>query len=110
MNDVIHLVSGDNLPNIGVQLTRSLDGGPVDLSQAGTVITVKMRQYGHTAILTQLQGFPINSGTDGKMQFGFPSNTLAVPAGLYEFEISVSFNGSIETVFDTLKAQIRARF
>lgn len=110
MNDVMKLVAGDNLPNIGVQLVRSIDGAVVDLSQPNTIITVKMRAYGQTAILATLQGLPLTTGADGKMQFGFPGTSLQVAPGLYEFEISVSFNGSKETVFDTLKAQIRGAF
>lgn len=110
MNDVMKLVAGDNLPAVGVQLVHSFDNSPVDLSQIGTVITVKMRQYGKTAILATLQGLPLTTGTDGKMQFAFPGSALQVAPGMYEFEIAVSFNGSVETVFDTLKAQIRARF
>jgi hypothetical protein len=110
MSDVIKLVAGDNLPNIGVQLVRAVDGKPVDLSPVGTSITVKMRQYGQTTVLVQLPGSVITDGKDGKLQFGFPGSALAVAPGLYEFEIAVSFGAALETVFETLKAQIRARF
>lgn len=110
-NDTLKLVTLDNLPNISVALTRSLDGTAVDLSQANTIITIKMRALGQTAVLAQYQGSVLNApGTDGKMTFGFPGNTLNVAPGLYEFQISVSFNGQTETVFETLKAQIRGAF
>lgn len=106
----IKLVSGDNLPNVQVTLTNETTGLPIDLSPANTLITVKMRALGTTTVLATLQGSLVNTGTDGLMQFGFPGSALNVPAGAYEFQISVSFNGNIETVYETLKAQIRTAF
>lgn len=107
----IKLVTGDNLPNVEVALTDEFTGLPIDLSPANTVITVKMRQLGKTTILATLQGTVVNApGTDGIMEFGFPGSSLQVAPGSYEFQISVSFNGLVETVFETLKAQIRQAF
>lgn len=106
----IKLVTGDNLPNVQVALTNDTTGLPIDLSPANTLITVKMRALGSTTVIASLQGTIVNTGTDGLMEFGFPGSSLNVAPGAYEFQISVSFNGLIETVFDTLKAQIRQAF
>lgn len=106
----IKLVSGDNLPNVQVTLTNETTGLPIDLSPANTIISVKMRALGTTTVIATLAGSVVNTGTDGLMQFGFPGTSLQVVAGAYEFQISVSFNGNLETVYETLKAQIRAPF
>lgn len=107
----IKLVTGDNLPNVQVALTDDTSGKAIDLSPANTLITVKMRALGSTTVIATLQGSIVNApGTDGLIEFGFPGSSLNVAPGAYEFQISVSFNGLIETVFDTLKAQIRQAF
>jgi hypothetical protein len=110
MSDIIKLVAGDNLPNIQVTLTNKSTGAAIDLSPIGTVITVKMRTVGTTAVLATLSGTPTNGGADGVFSFAFPGTALLVPAAQYEFEISVSFNGAVETVYDLIRAQVRARF
>lgn len=110
MSDIIKLVSGDNLPNIQVTLTNKQTGLPIDLSPSNTVITVKMRTVGTTVVLATLNGTLVNTGTDGLFSFAFPGTALLVPAAQYEFEIDVSFNGAIETVYDLIRAQVRARF
>lgn len=107
----IKLVTGDNLPNVQVALTNEETGAPIDLSPANTTISVKMRALGSTTVIATLQGSIVNApGTDGLIEFGFPGSSLSVAPGAYEFQISVSFDGLIQTVFETLKAQIRAAF
>lgn len=110
MSTPLRLVSADNLPNVQATLTNQTTGKAIDISDPATVVTVRMRALNGTAILATVQGLPVNTGTDGIFSFGFPGNALDVPAGQYEFEVSVSFNGSVETVYDTIKAQIRTSF
>lgn len=109
-NTPLRLVSGDNLPNVQATLTNQSTGKAIDISDPNTVVVVRMRALGTTLILATLQGTVVNTGTDGIFSFGFPGNSLVVPPGQYEFEVSVSFNGNLETVFDTIKAQIRTSF
>jgi hypothetical protein len=42
--------------------------------------------------------------------FYFPANTLDIPAGPYQGEIEISYNGQFLTVFDLLQFTLRAEF
>ncbi len=114
MSSTILLVEGDNLPNVQVTLTNTATGKPLDLSAATNgftpTLTAKMRQMGTTTVLAVIPVTFVNSGSDGLVEFAFAGNTLQVAAGMYEFEIDINWNGSIQTVFDTLRARVRQRF
>lgn len=110
MSNPLKLVSGDNLPNVQVTMTDKATGLPVDISDPLTTITVKMRALGTAAILATLPGALVTNGTDGMFSFAFPGNSLSVPAGQYEFEINLNFNGNVQRVYDVIRAQIRAGF
>jgi hypothetical protein len=110
MSNPLKLVSGDNLPNVQVTMTDKATGVPVDISDPATLITVKMRALGSTAILATLPGTLVTNGLDGMFTFAFPGNALNVPAGQYEFEINLNFGGNVQRVYDVIRAQIRSGF
>lgn len=108
---MILLVAGDNLPAVQVLLTDKTTGLPLNMSAAGTTVTVKMRAAGTTTVLATIPGnFDATNGVDGIFTFAFAGNTLNVAPGLYEFEIVINWNGSEQTVFDILRARVRAAF
>jgi hypothetical protein len=106
----IKLVQGDNLPEVTLTLTNQQTDAPLDLSAVTTVVVVKLRALGGTTVLSTLTCTKPNGGTDGVVKFYFPANTLDIPAGQYQGEIEISYNGQFLTVFDLLQFTLRAEF
>lgn len=107
MADRIKLVQGDNLPFIKLAL-KNADGTALDVSDG--VVTVKFRAAGSTETLSTLACANVGDGTDGVVQFNFPGDTLNVPPGPYEGEVSIDFAGLVQTVYTVLKFIVRADF
>lgn len=110
MSSVIKLVQGDNLPEITLTLTDKSTGDPIDVSAETTTVVVKLRALGGTTVLSTLECWKPEGGADGVVRFYFPASTLDIPAGQYQGEIEISFNGQILTVFDLLQFTLRAEF
>lgn len=106
----IKLVQGDNLPEVTLTLTDRATGDPLNLSAATTNTVVKLRALGGTTVLSTIPCWKPNGGLDGVVTFSFPANTLDIPAGQYQGEIEISFNGQILTVYDLLQFTLRAEF
>ena len=106
----IKLVQGDNLPEVTLTLTNAQTFQPIDLSAATTTIVVKLRAQSGTTVLSTLTCVKPNGGADGVVMFYFPANTLDIPAGQYQGEIEISFNGQFLTVYDLLQFSLRAEF
>lgn len=109
MASTIKLVQGDNRPYIKLTLTNA-DGSVVDVSAGTTTVVVKLRAVGGTTILSTLSCSKPNGGSDGVVMFNFPASTLSVPAGSYEGEIEMSFNGEIQTIYEKLRFSVREQF
>lgn len=112
MATLINLVAGDNLPAVQVLLTDEVTNLPLNMSAAGTTIVVKMREAGTTTVLADIPGnFDSTNGADGIFTFAFAGSTLQLAPGLYEFEIVIQWgSGAIQTVYDILRARVRAAF
>lgn len=106
----IKLVQGDNLPEVTLTLTDRQTGDVLDLSASTTVVVVKLRAAAGTTVLSTLTCYKPNGGADGVVRFGFPANTLDIPAGQYQGEIEISYNGQYLTVYDLLQFVLRAEF
>lgn len=106
----IKLVQGDNLPEVTLALTNLQTSEPLDLSAPTTTIIVKLRALGGTTVLSTLTCVKPNGGSDGVVMFYFPNTTLDIPAGQYQGEIEISYNGQYLTVFDLLQFTLRAEF
>jgi hypothetical protein len=109
MSSVIKLVQNDNLPEVTLTLKDKRTDDPIDLSDPLTTVVVKFRARGTTTVLSILQCSKVDA-VNGVVRFGFPSTTLDVNEGSYEGEIEISFNGVIQTVFDTLQFYVRKEF
>ena len=110
MSSVIKLVQGDNLPEITLTLIDQNTDEPLNLSAATTTVVVKLRVLGGSTVLSTLPCWKPNGGLDGVVRFNFPASTLDIPAGSYQGEIEISFNGQILTVYDLLQIALRAEF
>jgi hypothetical protein len=109
MSSSIRIVQNDNLPEVTLTLTDRQTGNPIDLSAGTTTIIVKFRAVDSTATPTTLTCSKVDA-VNGVVRFGFPGPTLDVPAGQYQGEIVMSFNGQILTVFDLLQFTLREDF
>lgn len=109
MAEKIKLVQGDNRPYIRLSLTNS-DGTPMDLSALDTTVVVYFRRAGEDTVLSTLACSKVGSGADGRCVFNFPGSTLDVEPGQYEGEIEVTVDGDKQTIYDTLKFNVRAQF
>jgi hypothetical protein len=108
--DVIRLVEGDEKPLIVLTLTDDITGTPIDLSLGTTSVSVKFRKAGTTTLLSTISCSKLSGGTTGQVQFGFSGGVLDVDAGAYEGEVVVDYNGTVQTVYETLRFTVRANF
>jgi hypothetical protein len=108
--DVIRLVKGDEKPLIVLTLTDDITGTPIDLSLGTTTISVKFRKAGTTTLLSTISCSKLSGGTTGQVQFGFSGGVLDVDAGAYEGEVVVDYDGTVQTVYETLRFTVRANF
>lgn len=108
--DVIRLVQGDERPFVILTLTDDISQSPIDLSNAGTVVSVKFRASGTTDTPTLIPCSILAPASQGKVMFNFLNGVLDVPPGMYEGEVLLDFNGQTETVYETLRFRVRENF
>ena len=118
----INLVANDTKPEINLTLKDSntaaagltLDPDDSDTWSAIDIsdpaVTVKFRALGASTVLDTMTCIK-TAATDGKCYIPWGADTLAVAAGTYEGEISLTYtSGGILTLFDRLKFKIRDDF
>jgi uncharacterized protein (DUF1684 family) len=110
MADTIKLVQGDELPQITLTLRDDVGNAALDLSAATTTVSVKFKLKGSTTTLSTITTNKLTDGSDGKVYFNFAGGVLDVDPGEYEGEIVIDFNGSVQTVYDTLNFRVRDNF
>jgi hypothetical protein len=108
MADTIKTVVGDELPVITLTLTDESTGSVVDLSAGTTTVSVEFYAAGTTTILSTISCGKVGDGTAGQVTFSFVGGVLDVDAGAYEGNIVIDYNGSEQTVYDTLRFRVRA--
>jgi len=107
MADIIKLVKGDELPQITLTLTDDISGSAVDLSVSTTSVFIKFKLKGSSTTLSTISTLRLTDGSDGKVYFNFAGGVLDVDPGEYEGEIVIDYNGSTQTVYDTLNFRVR---
>jgi len=107
MADIIKLVKGDELPQITLTLTDDISGSAIDLSASTTSVSIKFKLKGSSTTLSTISTLKLTDGSDGKIYFNFAGGVLDVDPGEYEGEIVIDYNGSIQTVYDTLNFRVR---
>lgn len=126
MAEKIKLVQGDTRPQLVLSLQDSTTAAPIDIGAATTVL--KFRALGSTTVLSTMTASPIpgyvkedgtidftgpfaNSGAGGRAIVNWTSDALSHDAGDYEGEIEITFpDGTVQTVYDTLKFKLRSQF
>lgn len=107
--DPIKLVQGDSLPYVYLELSGSLDGSAIDLTDPSTNVRVRFKSTKSRAVLKTILCEKVEPA-QGKVRFNFSSGTLDVPPGTYEGEIEIDFDGQTETIYDVLKFVVRPQF
>lgn len=105
-----YLVQSDTAAAIKGPITSNYTGLPIPLTNETIVLKFKARNT--TTILFTLTG----TGTptelaEGIVTFSFGNNLVDLPAGFYDGEIEITYQGgSIESVYEVLKFQVREDF
>ena len=110
MADVIRVVKGNTKPDIIVTLTDDSTGAPIDLSAGTTTVSVKFRKQSTTTVLSTISCGKVSGGSTGKVQFDFAGGVLNVDPGMYEGEVTINFNGNLQTVYDLISFRVRDNF
>lgn len=111
MSHTIELVQDDHRPIVTLTvLDQANDDAPMDLSAPGTVVYVYFRKKGEAATLAKITCVNVTNGSDGRVRFQFPPGTLDVALGAYEGQISIDFNGEIQTVPERMNFRVIERF
>ena len=110
MAEKIKLVQGDTLPSIRLTLTDPVDGQVVNLSDPTTTVRVYFRAVCSATVLSTITCFKVGGGMTGVVRFDFSGGVLDAPAGPYEGEIEIDFDGAKQTVYDKLKFFVREDF
>ena len=120
-SETLYLVQGDTLPQLKVTIRDQNTAAPgktldpedqstwakVDLT--GATVRMKVREVGGTTIKDTLIG-NLTDAVNGEVVFLFDSDTLDT-SGTFEAEIEyTATNGSIQTVYDLIKLQVREQF
>ena len=115
---MINLVNNDGLPSLSIWLRNAATGEPddpdtwdaIDLSSVTDLAYMKFRAQGSTTIIDTIALVNETDGSDGKQVLIWTPTALAVDAGLYQGEIYIDFNGTIQTVYDIVEFNIRDDF
>lgn len=120
-SETINLVQGDTLPQLKITLrdqNTAATGKTLDpddpttwapLNLAGATVRMKIREVGGADLKDTITGIVLVPA-DGIAAFIFNPNTLDT-SGVYEAEIEYqSQTGSIQTVYDLIKLQVREQF
>lgn len=110
MAERIKLVQGDNLPYIRLSLTDPTTGDPINVSDADCVVRVYFRAANTTTVLNTIVCEKVGGGTSGIVRFNFPDGVLDVEPGPYEGEVEIDFDGTVQTVYEVLKFNVRSQF
>ena len=120
-SETIYLVQGDTLPQLKLTIRdqntaaagATLDPedettwAKIDLTSA--TVRMRVREVGGTSVKGTLVG-NLTDPTNGEVVFLFDSDTLDT-SGTFEAEVEYeASNGSIQTVYDLIKLQVREQF
>lgn len=110
MSDVIRLVQGDGRPGLTFTIADDVTGTAIDLSDPTTAVLFKFRAAGTTTILTTVTCSKVGDGSTGQAQMQWPAGSLDVDPGEYEGEVSVDFNGQVQSLYEVIRFRVRAQF
>jgi len=95
--DPVIVHEGDDLPTLYLQAKDVDNDCFIDLSAATTIVTAKFREKNTSTVLQTVVCTKVSSGIHGLVKMVWPATALDVDFGNYEIEVSLDFNGSIQT-------------
>lgn len=96
--DPINVHQNDSRPSLYFHIYDEDNDVWVDLSGATTVVTAKFRASGTATVLETITCDKMfDGGASGWVKMEWPTDALDVDVGRYEIEVSVSFDGEIQT-------------
>lgn len=110
MANIIKLVQGDSRPALIVTLTDQNTNAPCNLTNATVVL--KFREVDSETLKATVPGTVVDA-LAGACVFNWAQapNSLGGEPGVYEGEVEITYNdGTVQTVFDTLRFLLRAQF
>lgn len=120
-SETIYLVQGDTLPQLKLTLrdqNKAATGATLDpedpttwakMDLNGATVRLKVREVGGTTLKDTLTG-NLTDAANGEVVFIFSTTTLDT-SGVFEAEVEMTAsNGSIQTVYDLIKLQVREQF
>ncbi|NBT00933.1 MAG: hypothetical protein EBS61_09985 [Betaproteobacteria bacterium] len=105
VDERIGLVQGDDLPFIRLQFSDGQTGAALNLSDPEVIVSVRFRAHRQAEVLFST----ICEKVDG-VRFNFAPDLLDVPAGLYEAEVEIDFEGQKQTIYDPIRFVVREAF
>jgi hypothetical protein len=126
MSATIPFVQGDTRPPLQIFMSTK-KGDPVDVSDAQTIVLLKVRAQGSSVIKdtvtgTKVAGLLLPDGTiettgayavpgaGGGVEFRWNPTTLDTP-GSFEGEVEITFNdGTVQTVYAVTRFKVRPQF
>lgn len=109
---MMKFIIGDDLPAVYFKLYDRYTGNPADLSASTTLISAKFRALGDETTIFEQDCDKVVANI-GICKMEWPTDSLdsdSVEEGPHEIEISVSWNGSIETGLDKAIVYIGEEF
>jgi hypothetical protein len=120
-SETIYLVQGDTLPQLKLIIrdqNTAASGATLDPEDEATwakvdltssTVRMKVREIGSTTIKDTIVGV-LTDPENGEVVFNFDADTLDT-SGIFEAEVEYeSSDGSIQTVYDLIKLQVREQF
>jgi len=120
-SETVYLVQGDTLPQLKVTIrdqNTAAAGQTLDVEDqntwarvnlTGCTVRLRIREIGATTVKEVLTGV-VTSAVNGEAIFIFDADTLDT-AGVFEAETEyTNSGGSIQTVYDLIKLQVREQF
>ena len=120
-SETIKLVQGDTLPQLKLTIRDENTAAPgqsldpddettwAKVNLTGSAVRMRVREVGETAVKETLIG-NLTDAANGEVVFIFDEDTLDT-AGIFEAEIEyTASNGSIQTVYDLIRLQVREQF
>lgn len=120
-SETIYLVQGDTLPQLKVTIrdkNTAAPGATLDpedestwalVNLSSSTVRLRIREIGGTTVKSTLIG-TVTAPLAGEVVFLFDATTLDT-AGVFEGEIEYTAqNGSVQTVYDLIKLQVREQF
>jgi len=110
VDERIGLVQGDDLPFIRLQFSDGQTGAALNLSDPEVIVAVRFRAHRQTEVLFSTVCEKVDGGHQGVVRFNFSPDLLDVPAGLYEAEVEIDFEGQKQTIYDPIRFVVREAF